>query len=126
MQLQGLPDGNRTRDLWITRPVLYHDSHPEGLGVAFFATGPGFGSYNVYHIDTRISNTVDIGGYNFVHNYRHKKKTGGGVGLYLYLKSEYEYKIRVDLTFDDMVCVESVFVEISRPKGKKHYCWGYL
>ena len=24
MQLQGLPAGNRTRDLWITRPVLYH------------------------------------------------------------------------------------------------------
>ena len=43
-------------------------------------------------------------------------KPGGGVGLYL--KSEFEYKIRVELTFDDMVCVESVFVEISRPKGK--------
>ena len=24
MQLQGLPAGNRTRFLWITRPVLYH------------------------------------------------------------------------------------------------------
>ena len=24
MQLQGLPAGNRTRVLWITRPVLYH------------------------------------------------------------------------------------------------------
>ena len=24
MQLQGLPAGNRTRNLWITRPVLYH------------------------------------------------------------------------------------------------------
>ena len=24
MQLQGLPAGNRTRILWITRPVLYH------------------------------------------------------------------------------------------------------
>ena len=24
MQLRGLPAGNRTRDLWITRPVLYH------------------------------------------------------------------------------------------------------
>ena len=30
MQLQGLPAGNRTRD-------------PGGLGVAFFATGPGLG-----------------------------------------------------------------------------------
>ena len=44
------------------------------------------------------------------------KQVYGGVGLYL--KSEFEYKIRVELTFDDMVCVESVFVEISRPKGK--------
>ena len=24
MQLQGLPAGNQTRVLWITRPVLYH------------------------------------------------------------------------------------------------------
>ena len=24
MQLQGLPAGNRTRVLWITKPVLYH------------------------------------------------------------------------------------------------------
>ena len=24
MQLQGLPAGNRTRVLWIARPVLYH------------------------------------------------------------------------------------------------------
>ena len=24
MQLQGFPAGNRTRVLWITRPVLYH------------------------------------------------------------------------------------------------------
>ena len=33
------------------------DSQQEGLGVAFFATGPGFGSYNVYLYDTQISHT---------------------------------------------------------------------
>ena len=59
--------------------------------------------------------TVDIGGYNFVHNCR-TNKAGGGVGLYL--KPELEYDIRLDLTLHDMACVESVFVEISRPKGK--------
>ena len=26
MQPQGLPAGNRTRVLWITRPVLYHSA----------------------------------------------------------------------------------------------------
>ena len=59
--------------------------------------------------------TIEIGGYHFVQNCR-TNKAGGGVGLYL--KSEFEYKIRVDLTFHDMACVESVFVEISRPKGE--------
>ena len=33
---------------------LLFDSQPEGLGVAFFATGPGLG-LNVYLNDTRIS-----------------------------------------------------------------------
>ena len=41
MQLQGLPAGNRTRVLWISRCGF--DSQPEGLGVAFFATGYGLG-----------------------------------------------------------------------------------
>ena len=31
------------------------DSQPEGLGVAFFATGSGLGLINVYLHDTRIS-----------------------------------------------------------------------
>ena len=37
---------NRTRVLWITRPVLYHratEAVADNLGVAFFATGPGLG-----------------------------------------------------------------------------------
>ena len=37
-----------------------------------------------------ISHTVDINGYNFVHNHR-SDRTGGGVGLYL--TSEFVYKM---------------------------------
>ena len=60
--------------------------------------------------------TVDIGGYNFVHN-RRTNKAGGGVGLYL--KSEFEYKIRVDLTFDDTWCAwNRCSLKLVGPRGK--------
>ena len=68
MQLQGLPAGNRTRVLWITRPVLYqlsYRSRCRQLGREFsiyilmrsciFRNWSRFGSYNVYLIDTIIN-----------------------------------------------------------------------
>ena len=61
------------------------------------------------------SHTVDIEGYNFVHNYR-PDRSGGGVGLYL--TTELEYKFRNDLTFPSQTSVESLFVEITNVKGK--------
>ena len=62
-----------------------------------------------------ISRTVDIDGYNFVHNHR-SDRTGGGVGLYL--TSELVYKTRNDLKLLDQQCAESLFIEICRPKEK--------
>ena len=62
-----------------------------------------------------ISHTVDIDGYNFVHNHR-PDRTGGGVGLYL--TSELVYKTRNDLKLLDQQCAESLFIEICRPKEK--------
>ena len=62
-----------------------------------------------------ISHTVDIDGYNFVHNHR-SDRTGGGVGLYL--TSELVYKTRNDLKLLDRQCAESLFKEICRPKKK--------
>ena len=55
-----------------------------------------------------LEHNCDIKGYNFVHNYR-KDKTSGGVGLYL--DSTLEFKTRYDLAFNDS-CIESLFVEI--------------
>ena len=49
------------------------------------------------------SHTVDIEGYNFVHNYR-PDRSGGGVGLYL--TTELEYKLCNDLGFPGQTCVE--------------------
>jgi hypothetical protein len=59
--------------------------------------------------------TVDIKGYNFVHNYW-PDRSGGGVGLYL--TTELEYKFRNDLVFPNQMRVESLFVEITNVKGK--------
>ena len=56
----------------------------------------------------------DIMGYNFVHSHR-KNKTGGGVGLYL--DSALEFITRSDLSFNDSR-IESLFVEICRPRSK--------
>jgi hypothetical protein len=46
---------------------------------------------------------------------RRNHKTGGGVGIYL--ASELEFNHHNDITFDDP-CIESIFIEICRPKGK--------
>ena len=54
-------------------------------------------------------------GYYFVHTHR-SGKSGGGVGLYV--ASNLEYKSRNDLAIEDTACAESLFVEISRPKGE--------
>ena len=62
-----------------------------------------------------LEHNVDIDGYNFVHNYR-SDRPGGGVGLYL--ASELEYKSRIDLSFNDMECTESLFIEICKAIGK--------
>ena len=62
-----------------------------------------------------ISHTVDIDGYNFVHNHW-SDRTGGGVGLYL--TSGLVYKTRNDLKLLDQQCAESFFIEICRPKEK--------
>jgi len=59
--------------------------------------------------------SVDIEGYNFIHNYR-KNKSGGGVGLYL--SNHLDYKIRSDLHFGDTNSAESLFVEVIKPQGK--------
>ena len=75
MQLQGLPVGNRTRVLWITRPVLYHWATEAALTKSGETVGTRLqkplpttwaqvqymqyiGSYNVYLNDTQISYTL--------------------------------------------------------------------
>ena len=69
------------------------------------------------------SHSVDIDGYTFVHKHR-PDKVGGGVGLYI--TSELDYKLRDDLAFADQQCFESLFIEICRPKEKKHHRRHYL
>ena len=61
------------------------------------------------------SHSVDMNGYNFVHNYP-SDRPGGGVGLYL--SSDLQYKFRNDLGFPEQSCVESLFIEIVNSKGK--------
>lgn len=65
--------------------------------------------------ETNAEHNVNIGGYNFIHNYR-SSRSGGGVGLYV--ASDLECKIRSDLAFDDTTCAESLFIEIDRPRVK--------
>ena len=61
------------------------------------------------------SHSVDMNGYNCVHNYR-SDRPGGGVGLYL--SSDLQYKFRNDLGFPEQSCVESLFIEIVNSKGE--------
>ena len=60
-----------------------------------------------------VSHTVDIDGYNFVHNHR-SDRTGGGVGLYL--TSELVYKTRNDLKLFDQQCAESLQKSVDQKK----------
>ena len=59
---------------------------------------------------------VNIMGYNFVSNHR-KSKTGGGVGIYL--QNGLEYKLLEECKFSDPDVIESLFLEIIVPQGKK-------
>ena len=70
-------------------------------------------------LNDATSELVNITGYNFVSNHR-KSKTGGGVGIYL--KNDLEYKLREECNFSDSEVIESLFLEITVPHGKKHYC----
>ena len=67
--------------------------------------------------------SVDIDGFNFIYKHR-PNRTGGGVGLYI--SDNLDFKILADLSFDDIDVTESLFIEISRPHGKKYYRWCYL
>ena len=62
---------------------------------------------------------VNITGYNFVSNH-HKSKTGGVVGIYL--KNGLEYKLLEEYKFSDRDVLESLFLEVIVPHGKKHHC----
>ena len=70
-------------------------------------------------LNDATSELVNITGYNFVSNHR-KSKTGGGVGIYF--KNDLEYKLREECNFSDSEVIESLFLEITVPHGKKHYC----
>ena len=59
---------------------------------------------------------VNITGYNFVSNLR-KSKTGGGVGIYL--QNDLQYKLLNECKLSDPETIESLFVEITVPHGKK-------
>ena len=50
-----------------------------------------------------------------VHSHR-KNRQGGGVGLYL--ASSFDYKVRQNLKFENSETTDSLFVEVTVPKGK--------
>ena len=62
---------------------------------------------------------VNITGYNFVSNHC-KLKTGSRAGIYL--QNGLEYKLLKECKFSDPDIIESLFLEIIVPHGKKH-CW---
>ena len=61
------------------------------------------------------SHSVSVEGYDFVHSHR-KNRQGGGVGLYL--ASSFDYKVRQNLKFENSETTDSLFVEVTVPKGK--------
>ena len=61
------------------------------------------------------SHSVSVEGYDFVHSHR-KNRRGGGVGLYL--ASSFDYKVRQNLKFENSETTDSLFVEVTVPKGK--------
>lgn len=65
-------------------------------------------------LDEQTSDLVYIAGYQFISSHQ-KNKIGGGTGLYL--QNHFEYKLHPDCTLSDPDTLESLFVEISNPKG---------
>ena len=61
------------------------------------------------------NHSVSIENYEFIHSYR-KNRSGGGVGLYL--ENNLDYKIRSNLKFVNSKLTDSLFVEVTVPKGK--------
>ena len=61
------------------------------------------------------SHSVSIENYDFIHSHR-KNRRGGGVGLYL--GNNLDYKVRQNLKFENSETTDSLFVEVTVPKGK--------
>ena len=61
------------------------------------------------------NHSVSIENYEFIHSYR-KNRSGGGVGLYL--ENNLDYKIRSNLKFVNSKLTDSLFVEVTVPKGR--------
>ncbi|CAH3186505.1 unnamed protein product, partial [Porites lobata] len=61
------------------------------------------------------SHSVDISGFKFLHRYR-QNRTGGGVGLYI--SNDLEFKLREALSLHNGDIVESLFIELIRPREK--------
>ena len=59
------------------------------------------------------SHSVDISGFQFLHKYR-QNRTGGGVGLYI--SNDLEFKLREDLSLHNVDIVESLFIELIKPR----------
>ena len=59
--------------------------------------------------------SVDINGFKFLHKYR-QNRTGGGVGFYI--SNDLEFKLREDLSLHNVDTVESLFIELIRPREK--------
>ncbi|CAH3183334.1 unnamed protein product, partial [Porites lobata] len=61
------------------------------------------------------AHSVDINGFKFLHKYR-QNRNGGGVGLYI--SNDLEFKLREDLSLHNVDTVESLFIELIRPREK--------
>ena len=59
--------------------------------------------------------SVSIENYEFIH---HHRKDRQGVGVGLYLANNLDYKVRQNLKFENSETTDSLFVEITIPKGK--------
>ena len=65
------------------------------------------------------SHSVDINSFKFLHKYR-QNRTGGGVGLNV--SNDLEFKLREHLSLQNVDIVESLFIEVIRPREKKYNC----
>ena len=59
--------------------------------------------------------STDINGFKFLHKHR-LNRVGGGVGLYV--SNDLEFKLREDLSISNVDIVESLFIEVTRPREK--------